>query len=270
MKMNFFKDGKLPGKGTAAVICFCLAAVVALGIFSYNRSARELAGELSGLTENGGGASGNVTVDESEASENANAPAENVPMETEAENESEAEKADAPAEKVPVEPLAQDPFAVVNNPDGSIADNIAVGSDGASRAVIKPVNGDIINNFSDGELVKSKTLSVWKTHDGIDVAADVGTAVKSMTTGVITEISSDPLMGVTVVIDHGSGYEGWYCSLSAQTPLSEGDTVEAGTVIGEVGTTAEAEISEPPHLHFGLKKNNAWVDPAEYLSGEGS
>ncbi len=272
--MNFFKDGKLPGKGTAAVICFCLAAVVALGIFSYNRSARELAGELSGLAENGSGGAGNVTTVQTEDSENANAPAENVPMETGAENESEAEKADAPAEKVPVEPLAQDPFAVVNNPDGNIADNaadnIAVGSDGASRAVIKPVNGDIINNFSNGELVKSKTLSVWKTHDGIDVAADVGTAVKSMTTGVITEISNDPLMGVTVVIDHGSGYEGWYCSLSAQTPLSEGDTVEAGTVIGEVGTTAEAEISEPPHLHFGLKKNNAWVDPAEYLSGEGS
>ncbi|MDE6593897.1 MAG: M23 family metallopeptidase [Oscillospiraceae bacterium] len=259
--MNFFKDGKLPGKGTAAVICFCLAAVVALGIFSYNRSARELAGELSGLAENGGSS---VTAAQTEDSENANAPAENVPMETEAEN------ADAPAENVPVTPMAQDPFSSVNEPDGNIADNIAVGSDGASRAVIKPVNGDIINNFSDGELVKSKTLSVWKTHDGIDVAADVGTAVKSMTTGVITDISNDPLMGVTVVIDHGSGYEGWYCSLSAQTPLSEGDTVEAGTVIGEVGTTAEAEISEPPHLHFGLKKNNAWVDPAEYLSGEGS
>lgn len=266
--MNFFKDGKLPGKGTAAVICFCLAAVVALGIFSYNRSARELAGELSGLAESG---SSTVPVTETEPSENANAPA-NVPKGNEAGNGANSgAAADPAADKHQPELLEQDAFGSGDKtaaPDNR--DNRAAAGSDVSRAVIRPVSGDIINNFSDGELVKSKTLSVWKTHDGIDVAANGGTAVKSMTTGVITNISKDPLMGVTVVIDHGSGYEGWYCNLGLETTLSEGDKVEAGTVIGEVGATAEAEIAEPSHLHFGLKKNNAWVDPADYLSGEGS
>lgn len=267
MKMNFFKDGKLPGKGTAAVICFCLAAVVALGIFSYNRSARELAGELSGLAENGSGTS---AVTGTEPSENANAPA-NVPKETWSEGSSADTMADTPAENILLE---QDAFGGGSEDTDGIADSMKNDTSGAgndiSRAVIRPVNGDVINNFSGGELVKSKTLSVWKTHDGIDVAADSGAAVKAMTEGVVTDIYNDALMGVTVVIDHGSGYEGWYCNLSADTPVSKGDSVEAGMVIGEVGTTAEAEIAEPSHLHFGLKKNNAWVDPAVYLSGEGS
>ena len=48
MKNHF--NGKLSGKGTAAIICFCLAAVAALGIFSYNKSAKELRSELSGVS----------------------------------------------------------------------------------------------------------------------------------------------------------------------------------------------------------------------------
>lgn len=262
--MNFFKDGKLPGKGTVAVICFCLAAVAALGIFSYNRSARELAGELSGIAE-----SGTVTTaqsEQNEPSENANAPAE-VPMETTAPEASEtvsegseAEAAEVPAENVPI---AEDAFG-----DGS--SKSSEGGTGAPEVIVRPVGGEVINPFSGGELVKSKTLDVWKTHDGIDVAAEVGTAVKSMSSGVVTGIVRDPLMGVTVTIDHGSGYEGVYCNLADETKVSAGDSVEAGTVIGEVGSTAEAEISEPSHLHFGLKKNNSWIDPADLLSGEGS
>ncbi|MCM1579084.1 MAG: M23 family metallopeptidase [Ruminococcus sp.] len=270
MKTNFFKDGKLPGKGTAAVICFCLAAVAALGIFSYNRSAKGLADELSGLAEN---KTATQPVIPPEDSENAAAPAENVPLETEPDNGSSGDsgnalKADTPAENIPIETMAQDPFGSTNGNDSP--DIVPAEADSIPGATAKPVSGEIINSFSGGELVRSKTLSVWKTHDGIDVSADEGTAVRSMTSGVVTDVTDDPLMGVTVVIDHGSGYEGWYCSLASEVPVSEGDEVESGTVIGEVGTTAEAEIADPPHLHFGLKKNNAWVDPAEYLSGEGS
>lgn len=249
---NFFK-GRLSGKSTAAIICFCLAAVAALGIFSYNKASEELTGELSGVKD---GTSQTLPVSETEPVHEANVPAENIPMEP-------AEQAAAPEETMILE---HDAFGL----DGDTAPEAEPVSESFSGASVRPVSGNILNDFSDGELVKSKTLSVWKTHDGIDIAADTGSAVKSAAAGVVTSVSKDPLMGVTVVIDHGSGYEGYYCNLAYEVPVSEGEKVSAGTVIGEVGTTAEAEISEEPHLHFGLKKNGAWTDPADMLSGEGS
>ena len=248
---NFF-NGKLSGKSTAAIICFCLAAVAALGIFSYNKASEELAGELTGVKDS---TSQTETAAETEPAAEANIPVENVPMEP-------AEPAAAEETMI----LEQDAFGMENeaSPEAEPASGNFTG------AAVRPVNGDILSGYSDGELVKSKTLSVWKTHDGIDIAAETGSAVKSAASGVVTAVTDDPLMGVTVVIDHGSGYEGYYSNLAYDVAVSEGDTVSAGTVIGEVGSTAEAEISEEPHLHFGVKKNGSWADPADMLSGEGS
>lgn len=257
MKTNFFKNGKLPGKSTAAVICFSLAAVAALGIFSYNRSAEKLENSLSGISDN------SLPVTEQTAPET---PADEPAKEADAPAEVPFTEAAAPQETIMLE---QDAFGAAE-PDESSAAVPTAESEVLTDAVIKPVSGDIINQYSDGELVKSKTLNVWKTHDGIDIAADAGTVVKSITSGTVSDVVTDPLMGVTVIIDHGSGYEGYYCNLSDELQIKEGDTVSAGTVIGTVGTTAEAEIAEEDHLHLGLKKNGSWTDPAVVLSGEGS
>ena len=100
--------------------------------------------------------------------------------------------------------------------------------------MVRPADGEILEAFSDGELVKSKTLSVWKTHDGIDIAAAQGENVKSICAGTVSEVTDDPMMGITVVIDHGSGYTGYYCNLAEEVKISAGDEVSAGTVIGEV------------------------------------
>lgn len=248
---NFF-NGRLSGKSTAAIICFCLAAVAALGIFSYNKASDELARELTGVKDS---TSQTETAAMTEPAAEANIAAENVPME--------------PSEPAAAEEtirLEQDAFGMGED----LSPEAEAASETFTGASVSPVNGNILSDYSDGELVKSKTLSVWKTHDGIDIAAETGSAVRSAASGVVTSVADDPLMGVTVVIDHGSGYEGYYCNLAYEVPVSEGDTVSAGTVIGEVGSTAEAEISEEPHLHFGVKKNGSWTDPADMLSGEGS
>lgn len=131
-----------------------------------------------------------------------------------------------------------------------------------SRApVIMPVEGEIGNHFSNGELVKSRTLGVWKTHDGIDIVAPLGTEVKAMTNGTVSEVYSDPLWGVCVTIDHGDGILGCYFGLDKNVTVSVGQEVSSGDVIGAVGNTAEIEIAEGPHLHFGVRKNGDWIDP---------
>ncbi|MCD8095767.1 MAG: M23 family metallopeptidase [Ruminococcus sp.] len=130
---------------------------------------------------------------------------------------------------------------------------------------VMPVNGEILEPFSNGELVKSETLNVWKTHDGVDIAADVGTAVKAMNSGEVTQVEEDTLWGYTVIIDHGNGIMGYYYNLSSAVTVAEGDEVESGQTIGAVGDTAEIESAMQSHLHFALKKNGEWIDPISYI-----
>ncbi len=132
------------------------------------------------------------------------------------------------------------------------------------EAKVLPVSGEILNDFSWGELVKLSG-SVWKTHDGIDISAEEGTAVKSMTSGTVTDIYSDTLWGNCVVIDHGDTVIGYYCGLSDDISVSVGDKVASGTVIGTVGNTADIEADMESHLHFALKYENAWIDPISYI-----
>lgn len=130
---------------------------------------------------------------------------------------------------------------------------------------VMPVNGEILQPFSNGELVKSETLGVWKTHDGVDIKADLGEQVKAMNKGKVTKIWEDALWGNCMTIDHGNGVIGHYYNLSKEMTVSEGDQVNAGEVIGAVGDTAQAEVAELSHLHFGLKKNGEWIDPIEFI-----
>ena len=124
----------------------------------------------------------------------------------------------------------------------------------------------MIWEYSNGELVKSETLGVWKTHDGMDIAASVGTDVKAACTGKVKEIKDDPLWGICVVIDHGDGYETHYYGLDKSLEVKEGSNVESGQKIG-VTWTIECESKLAPHLHFAVKQNGKWVSPKEYING---
>ena len=127
-----------------------------------------------------------------------------------------------------------------------------------------PVSGDIAGEYSWGELVKASS-GVWRTHDGIDLLADAGSDVKSMTSGTVTDIYSDPLWGNCVVIDHGETVIGCYYGLSPEISVAVGDSVGAGEVIGKVGNTADIESDMGPHLHFALKFEGSWIDPVSYI-----
>ena len=106
----------------------------------------------------------------------------------------------------------------------SEADNSAAPANNFVRSTAKrvmPIENEVIWEYSNGELVKSETLGVWKTHDGMDIAASVGTDVKAACTGKVKEIKDDPLWGICVVIDHGDGYETHYYGLDKSLEVKE-------------------------------------------------
>lgn len=94
-------------------------------------------------------------------------------------------------------------------------------------------------------------------HSGIDLAAARGTPVMATLPGVVTVIVSATGYGLHVIIDHGGGLSSLYGHLNTVVVLS-GDYVEAGQVIGTVGSTGNAT---GPHLHFEIRRDGVAEDP---------
>ena len=125
---------------------------------------------------------------------------------------------------------------------------------------------NILAMFSGGELVKSITTGSWQTHNGIDIAAEVGSEVYAVSNGEIMEINNDPVWGVTVLLDHHNGYVTRYCGLSNGLEVQLGDMMVSGDLIGTVGNTADIESALSPHLHIEILHNGNYIDPLSELN----
>lgn len=134
--------------------------------------------------------------------------------------------------------------------------------------VVSPLDGTTVTVFSMTELLYDTTMADWRTHDGIDVQAEEGAAVKTAAGGTVQSVTDDELMGTTVVIDHEGGYSTRYSSLQKDVPVTAGQQVAAGEVIGRVGTTSAAESQMGPHLHFSVSRDGAVIDPRDYVGSE--
>ena len=130
-----------------------------------------------------------------------------------------------------------------------------------------PVESMVIKGFSITVPVFSYTMNDYRTHGGVDFACSPGTPVLAAADGTVCEIKDDPMMGVTVSIQHTGGAVTKYKGLSedSMTMAKVGDTVKRGQVIGASGDTALIESAEEDHLHFELYVNGEAKDPGEYM-----
>ena len=135
----------------------------------------------------------------------------------------------------------------------------------APGLIVYPVSGQVIAAFSTEELQYSPTLDDWRTHDGLDLAAQAGTNVLAACAGTVEAVEAHPLMGTTVTLSHRGGFTTQYANLQAKPPVRAGDEVSAGQIIGAVGQTAVAESGQPPHLHFAVERDGEAMDPETFL-----
>lgn len=133
------------------------------------------------------------------------------------------------------------------------------------RLIVSPLSGETVAAFSVDELTYNETLGDWRTHDGIDIAADVGTPVLAACSGTVTSVEEDDLLGTCVTVTHDGGYESTYANLQSVPAVGEGQYVSAGQIIGSVGTTSLIEAGSTPHLHFAVKRDGVSIDPKEFL-----
>ena len=103
-----------------------------------------------------------------------------------------------------------------------------------------------------------------RRHEGIDIFAKTGTAVRSNTQGIVLNVGTDRLGGKVVWI-LGAGFaRHYYAHLSAYGAYTTGAWVNVGDVIGYVGNTGNARHT-PPHLHYGIYLQDGAVNPYPYL-----
>lgn len=129
----------------------------------------------------------------------------------------------------------------------------------------KPVEGEVVREYAQDNLIYSETLKEWTTHTGIDVKADKTTVVKAAEAGTIKSIKNDPRYGLTIVIEHDNNFQTVYSNLLTSEFVVEGEKVQKGQSIGTVGNTAVFEIADEPHLHFEIIKDSLPVDPSVYI-----
>lgn len=134
-----------------------------------------------------------------------------------------------------------------------------------SKVFTWPVQGTVLRNFSVETLSLDPTLGDWRTHGGLDIAAAQGVKVLSISAGTVEQVYTDGLMGTTVVVDHGGGLQSWYCNLADEVLVEAGDTVDIGSELGIVGSSAIAEVGVDSHVHLETLLNGQPVDPREYL-----
>ncbi len=102
-----------------------------------------------------------------------------------------------------------------------------------------------------------------KNHNGMDIAANMGTAVFAADGGTVVLAEWYGGYGNCIMIDHGNGYKTLYGHLS-YIGVRNGQSVNQGDSIGQVGSTGN---STGPHLHFEVYINGNRIDPEMFYSG---
>ena len=102
-----------------------------------------------------------------------------------------------------------------------------------------------------------------KMHNGIDFAAPAGTPIYTPVSGTVTRSDSPGNtggFGNLVVVTDSNGTQHYFAHQSKRL-VSKGTRVAKGAKVGLVGSTGK---STGNHLHYGVKKNGSWINPASY------
>ncbi len=126
--------------------------------------------------------------------------------------------------------------------------------------MIWPLPGDH-RTYSKFGYRKAPTKGASTYHQGWDIGGEFGAPIVSVLAGTAEVVSYNSSAGNFVRVNHGGGLVTVYCHMSKQL-VSQGEHVKQGQTIGLVGSTG---VSTGPHLHFGVKVNDVYVDPDPYI-----
>ncbi len=125
-------------------------------------------------------------------------------------------------------------------------------------------NGTFSSGFiwpTNGGYVSCGINGYWG-HTGMDIALPMGTPIKAAASGTVTKVTySSYGYGYHVMINHGGGMETLYAH-NSRLNVQVGQWVDQGAIIAYSGNTGN---SSGPHVHFEIRQNGRYLDPASFV-----
>ena len=132
------------------------------------------------------------------------------------------------------------------------------------KGLVWPVVGDVLINFSMDKTIYFPTLEQYKYNPAIVISAPVGDNIAAAADGRVTSVGYDPMLGNTVVMDLGNGYELTYGQLNNIT-VSEGSYVKTGDMIATVANPTKYYSVEGSNIYLKLTKDGQPINPMSKL-----
>ena len=261
-----------------ALSCALLLAVAAAGVAMYrsednvkkqdeNQAEEQQMAEetpLSDLSQgqedamnSGGSDTEDVTSDQAQA-ENTEALSEDTQGQQEPAQTPEASAEEAQGQQETQEEAAEEP---AEDTAAQVTPELNFTED---TIMLWPVNGEVVIDYSMDATTYFPTLDQYKYNPSLVMSAAVGDPVQAAANGQEMSISEDVETGTTLTMDMGNGYQAVYGQLK-DVAVQEGQTVEAGTIIGYVNDPTRYYVEEGANLYFAMTKDGAPVDPMIYI-----
>lgn len=233
----------LEGKGFYIVLFLCVAAIGISGYFLF-----------SGLFAQPEGFGGENT---SAVSGQAEMPQEDAAGQT------AGQTTPAPQEDGTAGTSPQEDTSAASTDTGDTQEDSPDEEAAASSGYVWPVEGSVDRDFSLEVFAYDETMGDWRTHEGIDINAQLGAPVSACAKGTVTDVTTDDMMGVTVTVET-------VVLLSQQKP---DDTIEIDLDLDELdATSAELkatyqEIKDYVLKEFGLKVSSLYISQVKRKCG---
>lgn len=127
---------------------------------------------------------------------------------------------------------------------------------------ISPVkNPKIISGFG---IRVHPIYKIARRHTGVDFAGKRGEPIYATADGNVSRKGAGAGYGISVIINHGNGYQTLYAHLSKKI-VRGGQKVKRGEIIGYMGNSG---LSSGTHLHYEVIKNGQKIDPLHFFYGD--
>ena len=254
----------LRDKAFALVLTACLLAAAAAGVWAVRTVRNELKKDLDAVRspsstapgiDEGINTSPGVAGEEEAEWQQQNAPAAN--------SVANVPKADSSSGGAASSSGAQSGSGSVREPSALQTESLPASSS-AAPASTQPVSGRVLNSYSGDELVYSKTLGDWRTHNGVDYACAQDAQVCAPAAGKVTAVDTDSRWGSVVCIEDSAGHL-WRVCGTADPTVQTGDEVSVGQILGRAGSIPN-ECAEETLIHLEVLQGEQYLDPAKLLN----